>query len=287
MGALTYLGAWQSISARIHGLEKAATLHASFLAANPKSIYGADKALQSQCEGVLSALKDFRSAYHAALPSPAVAAIERFLDDGGKQIEQNGSGDAALVRTIIVKVVAMESEVSFGLYSPTERLRSAAELAFIHLQRLIVADPEHRKKWQEAYAAGELTCEGLGAVHLLWHGIWAFKTDAAGAKTDLIYQEPLQATNAASVAGLVLTEWKKAKANSAAKFQEAKRQAELYSSGVLAGIELASHRYLIVVTEKETAIPPDVVEQGIIYRHINICVNPRTPSAMSPIGRSP
>jgi len=69
-------------------------------------------------------------------------------------------------------------------------LRALSERAFQHLQRLIVVDDEVRRKWQAAFAKGEVECEKLGAVHLLGHGIWAFKIDASGGRTDLVYQEP-------------------------------------------------------------------------------------------------
>lgn len=212
------------------------------------------------------------------LPSAANSAIDRFMADGGKQIRDNSPGDAKLVRTIIVKLVAFESEMTFCLDAPLERVRSASELAFMHLQRLIVADSEYRQKWQAAFADHETHCERLGAVHLLWHGIWAFKADAKGGKTDLVYQEPLQTGSAPVALGMVLTEWKRAENNPEAAYAEAKHQAALYSGGVLSGVELASHRYLVVVTKKQIAYPADLTEGGVIYRHVNIAVDPEAPS---------
>jgi len=175
--------------------------------------------------------------------------------------------------------VAFEAEMTYCLDSPMERVRSASELAFMHLQRLIVVDEEYRKKWQTAFASHETHCEKLGGVHLLWHGIWAFKADASGGKTDLVYQEPLQ-TNPVPVAlGMVLTEWKRAVSKSDVAFADARQQAAIYSGGVLAGVELATHRYLVAVTEKQIVPPADVVDGGVVYRHINIAVEPQSPSA--------
>ena len=83
------------------------------------------------------------------------------MQDGGKQIRDNTYGDAGLLRTIIVKLVAFEAEVTFCLDDQFESIRSAAELAFMHLKRLIVADEDYRKKWQGAFAKHETHCEKL------------------------------------------------------------------------------------------------------------------------------
>lgn len=278
MNALTYLAAWRPISARIHGLERAAAVHAGFLAINSGSPYGADKDLQRHCEDVRDGVERFQQSFRHVLPVAANSAINRFLADAGKQIAGNSAGDAKLVRTIIVKLVAFESEMTHCLDNPMERVRSASELAFMHLQRLIVADEEYGRKWQAAFADHETHCEKLGGVHLLWHGIWAFKADAAGGKTDLVYQETLR-TGATPVAlGMVATEWKRSNGNPAAAYKAAKEQAALYSGGVLAGVELASHRYLVVVTKKQIVPPADAIEGEVTYRHINIPVEPESPS---------
>ena len=90
----------------------------------------------------------------------------------------------------------------------------------------------------------------VGAVHLLWHGIFAFKIDANRGRTDLVFGEPLgdQETYADA---LVLTEWKKAtKSDASKKFGEATSQAEIYARGPLAGNELHAYRYAVVVTDK-------------------------------------
>jgi hypothetical protein len=105
-----------------------------------------------------------------------------------------------------------------------------------------IADDDFREKWQAAFAAGEPACEGLGQVHLLSHGIWAYKVNAAGERTDLVYQEPVAdyANDYRYADGLVLTEWKKAavRRDAASKFEEARNQARSYAQGALAGNEL-------------------------------------------------
>ena len=278
MADLTYVDDWRSIAARIRGLERAAELHSRFLAVDGKSIHGADKSLQDHCADILSAIKNFNSAFESSIPKAARGAISRFLADGGQQIENNNSGKASLVHTIVVKLSAFEAETTFYLGDTQERIRSTCELAFLHLQRLIIVDEDLRKKWQAAFRKHETHCEKLGAVHLLWHGIWAFKFDGFSGRTDLIFPEPLRFEDQPAALGFVLTEWKKAGSNPDKAYTDARKQATRYSKDVLAGVELVSHRYAVVVSEKYAAPPSDIDEDGVIYRHINIAVDPDSPS---------
>ena len=114
------------------------------------------------------------------------------------------------------------------------------------------------------------------------HGVWAFKAHGEKGRTDLILNEPLSDTSLIekTSTALVLTEWKVVKADKdlADKIREAFEQTKLYVSGVLGGIELANYRYLVMVSEKSMKIPSDSIEGTIVYRHINIAVNPDTPS---------
>ena len=144
------------------------------------------------------------------------------------------------------------------------------------------ADSAFRAKWQTAFDEGEVECEKLGAVHLLLHGIWAFKVNAAGARTDLVYQEPAEdLTDEQQYAdGLVLTEWKKSanKNDAEERFRQARSQAQHYARGVLAGSELTGYRYAVVVSRQQVSVPGDLTESEVVYRHINIAVDPQPPS---------
>ena len=88
---------------------------------------------------------------------------------------------------------------------------SLTERAFEHLNRSIVVDSGLRQRWQAAHDRNEPACEALGGVHLLSHGIWAFKAKGPKAETDLVYQEPPTDIGRIkrSSDGLVLTEWKR------------------------------------------------------------------------------
>ena len=89
--------------------------------------------------------------------------------------------------------------------------------------------------------------------------------------------------------GLILTEWKVARTDdrSHAKFAEARAQAKLYTQGVLAGVELTTVRYAVVVSSQRVEEPADMQDGTVVYRHINVAVDPETPSKASRRSRSP
>ena len=69
-----------------------------------------------------------------------------------------------------------------------------------------------------------------------------------------------------------------APADTAAKAQAAYNQASRYAAGALAGIELATYRYLVLVSSKAIELPADSQVDGITYRHVNIAADPDVPS---------
>jgi hypothetical protein len=161
-------------------------------------------------------------------------------------------------------------------------MRARSERAFAHLQRSIVADTAFREKWQSAFKEGEVACERLGGAHLLLHGIYAFKINAEGERTDLVFRDLAGdlADEQRYADGLVLTEWKVAVSDveAAKQFVAARTQAGRYAKGALGGSELAGYRYLIVVSNEPVQIRADITEDAVVYRHVNIAVQPRTPS---------
>jgi len=168
------------------------------------------------------------------------------------------------------------------LLTGNRRRQRITERAFIHLQRSIVVDPSIRQRWQEAYNSGEVSCEKLGAVHLLLHGIWGFKASGTGERTDLILGQPLTDLSEveASADAMVLTEWKVVRKPNEieTKARQAYQQASAYAVGVLGGFELAEYRYLVLVSEDVLEKLPDLREGPVTYRRINIAVSPQTPS---------
>lgn len=156
------------------------------------------------------------------------------------------------------------------------------ERAFLHLQRLIVADRDVRRSWLAAYDFGEVACERLGGCHLLHHGIYGVKANAAHERTDLILGTRLSTPGAIRRAAdaMVVTEWKLVRDESDLEdtVNAARTQLARYSDGSLGGFEIASVRFLVTITERSCAELPDEQVGDVTYRHINIVVNPRSPS---------
>lgn len=283
---MTYLDQWKALSSRIRGLMEAGQLHAQYLTVRASDSYGRAKRLREQSERVVTALRSFRESFHELLPVPAVNALDDFVAKTGVLVnDTTGTADLLQERVwaALVQLAAFETEMSFLLSDVQESIRARSERAFAHLQRSIVVDPDVRAKWQKAFGDGEVACEKLGAVHLLLHGIWAFKIDAVvAARTDLVYQEPAADLTAVQryADGLGLTEWKKASvdAESHKRFEEARSQARRYAEGPLATTELHAYRYAVVVSRHRVEVPGDVREGAVVYRHINVAVEPQLPS---------
>jgi hypothetical protein len=289
---MNFVDEWEAIASRIHGLVRAAELHARFLAIRESDSYGRSRRLRHQSADVLSSIEGFRARFDAALPSSAASAIDGFLSGTAALIrEAEGSPDSREERVWagLVMLSAFEAEISYLLSSPQERIRARSEVAFSHLQRMIAVDEDIRTKWDKAFDRGEVVCEQLGAVHLLWHGICAFKVDAAGARTDLVFPESSggPGDEARFADGLVLTEWKLAASDEVVqtRFEEARAQAQRYAEGPLFANELLNYRYAVVVSRTQVTVPDDLMLGSTLYRHINIAVNPLVPSRASKIRR--
>jgi hypothetical protein len=284
---MTYVDQWRALSSRIRGLTQAASLNAQYLAIRLSGSSGREMVLGEQCRRVLAGLRVFHDSFRQSLPTSSISAIEEFLEKADPLIDKiNGNPDNRQERvwTAMVMLAAFETEASFLLSDVQESIRARSERAFSHLQRSIVVDEEFRAKWGRAFASGEIECERLGAVHLLLHGIWAFKINAAGARTDLVFQEDSRDFEEAQryVDGFVLTEWKKANTDDQSRrcFEEARSQAHRYAQGPLAASELTGYRYAVVVSRRRVEVPDDLRESGVLCRHINISVEPQVPSRM-------
>jgi hypothetical protein len=276
---------WKAISTRIRSLADAAQLQAAYLTVNSSDTYASSRYLRSQAGEILSDAKAFASSFGKVLPPRGEAALSRATKEIEKLVTDASAGGATLQQqtwAAIVLLVAFEAEMSFVLTDSQEVLRVRSERAFAHLQRSIAVDDDLQDKWQQAFARGELACERLGAVHLLLHGIWAFKVSGAGAQTDLVFQDlPLGVPDPTRYAdGLVLTEWKCARSpqDAAKRFEEARAQARRYRRGILAGTELTAYRFAVVISKDHIPVPDDVRDNGTVYRHINVAVQPSPPS---------
>jgi hypothetical protein len=286
---MNFLDTWRLLSARIRGLTEAAKLDA-VLRPNAPSATGSTAYLFQQCDEIFRELADFNRMFADTLPKAAVSV----LDDAARlhaPLVQSSAPEPnrGLTGNALVHLQAIESALTFSLSGTEERVLSLTERALQHLQRSLIVDDTLRKKWLEAFDEREEKIESLGAVHLLAHGIYAFKVNAKGAQTDLVIPDSLPIDASRYASGIVLTEWKLARGPIEApkKFREARKQAALYASGPLASVELRSTRYVIVVTKQGVECPPDEQADGVHYRNKNISLTPQPPSKAAMLRRSP
>jgi hypothetical protein len=285
-----FLEQWKALSGRIHGLvQTGQQLHASFGFDSYEALY---KQLREHCLKTLTDVEHFRDSFSQSLPPSAIAAIRicvhpRAVNSVRRLLTTANTPDMTPILwnqqiwAALLSLATFETEMTFILSDVQAAIRARVERAFEHLQRLIVVDAATREQWKAALAEGEQSCERLGAVHLLLHGIFAFKVNAAGERTDLVFPRPVSGLDEQRYAdGLVLTEWKVARSDAEAlrKLANARAQAKLYGQGVLSGVELTTVRYAVVVSPQRIAVPDDVPDGTVVYRHINIAVDPETPS---------
>jgi len=286
---------WQLLSTRITGAHAAGTHITQVMQINSSDGRIINKFPETLKEiGV--ELKRFQEEYGQELPKSAREAFDSFLDQWvlGMNCYTAAGHDYAILHSLAA-LISFQSEFNFLIADTDIEICTRTERAFEHLKRSIAVDAfmlrnnneknkaTNKTKWQAAYEEGELVCEKLGAVHLLQHGIWAFKVDGIGGKTDLVYNEPIDEKSLKrSASNLVLTEWKKitdAEKCTQTYLKTVRDQVKEYTSGVLGGIELKNTRYIVLVSKENLnlLLDPDPIN-GIQYRYINIPVTPDLPS---------
>lgn len=275
---------WKAISDRISGLSTAGKLFLQFWSNKASDPYGAIKnELLPQAQNIFGSIEQFLEASKNHLPLTAAESGNRFLAKNKSLFLMNNPSDYTRLQAVLTNLLSFQTEFIYQISDTSAFTKRLVERSFIHLSRSIIADRIIKNRWKEAFEEGETSCEKLGAVHLLLHGIWAFKASAEGERTDLILGQPL--VNFAEVEdvaeAMVLTEWKVLK-NPKKEFAEktmlALKQARRYSAGILAGFELANYRYLVIVSENVLDMPEGLRENDVIYKYVNIAVDPSSPS---------
>jgi hypothetical protein len=287
MHAQDFASEWGALTRRIDGYLDILKLYVQ--ARNPQGVDGASggRALAFVLKEILLDVETFQQKYRTFHSSQTATRLRWPRSRHGMKLSNIIDGKDGKINwqpdqliQISVELASFRHEFEYYFRDAEVALRSLTERGFQHLQRLIVADPREQHAWQQAFSAGETSCEKLGAAHLLWHGIFAFKAHAAGARTDLVFSEDVKDDDTSGSVGMVLTEWKVARGSAevSAKCAEARVQSQDYSSGVLGGVELKSMRYIVVVSECQLEMPQDVQDEEVTYRHVNIAVTPHTPS---------
>jgi len=276
---------WQAISLRITSLIETA----SFLFHTGEGVgadhYGVSSDLIRNARTLYQEICIFGELYGSLLPPGAKEALDKFIANRKHLFTNSHLGGWSGLQAL-APLGSFRSEFSYCISDTEVVARNLIERAFLHLQRSIIVDSGIKTSWQNAFTDGETACERLGSVHLLLFGIWAFKAVAVGERTDLILGNKLQITPSVQNASeaMALTEWKLIRSESEvpAKSDQALAQARLYGNGSLAGFELRSCRYLVLVSENYISnMPPDVIEDDILYQFRNIAVSPPSPSKAS------
>jgi len=270
---------WDALSARIAAFLEAAHFLLSTGTAR-QEFYGASE-LADNGKRIAECVHRFQADHGPNIPHAAARTLAEWKDP--TRAWGAGLSPQSQVQHMGIVLQSLRAEMNHLLTSPDTVGRSLVARAFQHLQRSIIADEAVRTAWQTAYETGETSCERLGACHLLLHGIWAFKAITSSERTDLVLGEPLRITEGVRAAAevLVLTEWKVLRERSelAEVCQHARREAGIYAASVLAGFELASRRYLIVVSKDRRPMPEPEPDGEVTYEYLNVAVDPASPSA--------
>jgi len=278
----TWYDEWESIAARISALDRVANAFVASVQTHQKGDYHgvADSMIIPALQAVHGELTAFAQRHSSTLPRRADERLRYLLEVGFKfhMSPQGLTGTVALAASLAL----IRIELHPLMQDNDLRHIHIAERAFLHLQRLIVADPEVQTKWRTAFMNGEVACERLGGAHLLHHGIYAIKSNSTGERTDLVLGTRLAVTSNTrrGADAMALTEWKIVRDPSRldSKINDARGQAARYAAGSLGGFEISSVRFLVTVSEDVLAERPDEVSGDVTYRHVNIAVAPSTPS---------
>lgn len=257
---------WEALSARIKSL-------VSFLNTSKDittNAYNPMKNIGNHAMECFNHVIEFNKVSGSSLPENALEALNKFISEN-ELCFQNLNNNEIIVSGL-VRLGLLESELSYLLNNREMRIRKTVEIAFAHLQSLIIVDASVQKIWEEGWSAGETTLERLGETHLLLHKIWSFKCYSKKERTDLLLN---------SVDGHVLTEWKKVENQNSLEglIDKAQKQISRYKSETLSYLELSNYYYLIMVSKGHLKIRnPERSIDKEVYRIINIVCNPEPPS---------
>jgi hypothetical protein len=276
---------WRSIDARIQALVEAGTF---FLSTPDSEQHNGSNLLIENAHDTARAIRTFMDMYWRQLEPEQLNCValfwQKYLAD---LIPPNGSccGFSG-VTSVVTYLASFRAEFAYLTRDNRAVARNLVIRAFTHLQRMIVTDRSIRALWKDAFRAGEPACEGLGSCQLLSHGIWAFKTSSEGERTDLVLGGNLDVESEAvqrSSIGLVLTEWKVVRASDElqVKIEQAYEQAKRYRKGILAGFEVASPRYLVMVSEDYLEMPGPREDGEVSHVTLNVAVSPSSPSKIA------
>jgi hypothetical protein len=244
------------------------------------------------CKEIFRNVEQFKLTFEKKLPQHVTNLLVKFFEPDGVMehfaaIDQpnNGRTPAEILRTVLIELSLLNQTVSYFINDPQTYLLKSVEIAFAHLQRILMADEDYASRWKKK-SNGEVDFEKLGGLHFLSHKIWAFKANSEKERTDLVIQEAMNETDPLyeSAEGMVLTEWKVAdEKNYEKQIEAAKNQAICYKFGSLYPLELSGYCFIVIVSEKHLGLPLNRCEEigGVKFRVINLAYNRDNPSKES------
>ncbi|MDP2316535.1 MAG: hypothetical protein Q8P41_26820 [Pseudomonadota bacterium] len=169
-------GEWESVFGRARAVIEAVRFHL----ASHTSYYGTGNYLMTEVEKSRAEIRKIHE--RRALSPKVTSCIER--RDGLEWVKpSNAPRDVAHVASLLAGYTA---ELEYHLRDHDTVWASQVERAFLHLNHTLFVDKCVRARWSRAFVQREEECEKLGALHLLSHGIWAFKAHGLRERTDLI-----------------------------------------------------------------------------------------------------
>jgi hypothetical protein len=286
---MSWLEQWRALAARIEGLIRAGEFLVSAFYVNGSDDFEVvRKSFIPELADVSREIEHLGKIYADDLPPKASEALQKYiaLQSNITQIWSQRSITGRIDVQALASLASFRSQFEYLIRDSETEGRNLTALAFEHIRRQLVVDEDVRTKWYRAFDRHETACERLGAVHLLSHGIWAFKVVAPGGATDLVFGDPVEQHSEIvrrTARALVLTEWKRVKRPDeiATKAQAGRNQAAIYGEGVLGDAELKRTRYVVLVSELDLTPPDDVVVGTVTYRHVVLPVSPKDPSQMA------
>jgi hypothetical protein len=277
---MTWSDRWHALSARIEGLIAAAQFIVPALQQDNGDGCGIVREwIAPELEKITAEMDEFRKMSANDLPQAAMVVLDKFCENFPFTIGFQ-SADPKLAP--IAALITFRSEFEFLIRDNEIESCNRVEVAFEHLRRMIAVDEQIRQKWKKAFKSNEPACERLGAIHLLSHGIFAFKIVGGDSATDLAFNEPIDDRSHIirhAARTIVLTEWKRIiEPTGDKKAVEARKQTVQYAGGVLGDTVLERTRYIVLVSERQIAQVQDLEADGIKFRHVHIAVDPLPPS---------
>lgn len=275
---------WAAISQDLSAFQEVAQVYLNLYAQWPKKDqYSQKDSIIAQAKRLYDRVRTFSQVNEGFLPATTKQWLDRFVKELDSKEVFTHPATTPLVEDVYFPLTIVKAEVDKFLPREQMAIRSISERAFLHLARLLAVSEPVRMIWKQAFACGEPALERLGAIHLLSHGIWAFKADTIRARTDLILADKGIDLHEVERTGtsLVLTEWKRAEPERT--MGEARTQAlaqtKIYRWGPLAGYELSKRAFLVLVSMRSSQhAQAEFEEEGVVYRCIHLEIEPDAPS---------